>query len=67
MAKFQRFYIAGQGDSISAIFDVDYQSVGVKPLLTNEYSELAFNECSHERQALLRCSSHMVTAYVDLN
>ncbi len=44
MAKFQQLYNAGQGDSISAMFNLDYKSVGIEPLWTNKLVAEALKE-----------------------
>lgn len=44
MAKFQRLYNAGQGDSISTMFNINYQSVGIEPLWTNKQTAEALRE-----------------------
>lgn len=44
MATFQRLYNAGQGDSISTMFNINYQSVGIEPLWTNKQTAEALKE-----------------------
>ena len=44
MAKFQGLYNAGKGDSISAMFNIDYQSVGIEPMWTNKRTAEALKE-----------------------
>lgn len=44
MAKFQRLYNAGKGDSITAMFNLDYQAIGIKPMWTNEHTAEALKE-----------------------
>lgn len=44
MANFQRFYNSGQGDSICAMFHLDYPSIGVKALWSNERTAEALKQ-----------------------
>lgn len=44
MANFQRFYNAGRGDSITAMFNPPFQSMEVNPLWTNERTAQALKE-----------------------